>query len=277
MSKYSRIFMGELLGTFLMVLFGCGTVAVSVIFDACHELIQIAIMWGIGVSLAIYASRHLSCAHLNPAVTIAMAVNRRMSIQLIPLYITAQFFGAFIAGLVIYGLFSGSIADYESINGILRGSPESMLSARMFGEYYNLPGSFTVISMPNAMAAEGIGTFILVLLIFSFTDSCNLGKPDNNLVPLFIGFSVSASICIVGVFTQAGLNPARDFAPRMVAWMFGWGEAAFPDSSGGFFFVYILSPIIGGIAASLFFTKVIERLMNKDPNQDPRNCECHKK
>jgi glycerol uptake facilitator protein len=70
--NYKREFIGELLGTFIMVLFGCGSVAVSVLFNTHQGLFQIAIVWGLGVSLAIYATRHLSCAHLNPAVTLAM-------------------------------------------------------------------------------------------------------------------------------------------------------------------------------------------------------------
>lgn len=68
--KYRREFIGELFGTFLLVLFGCGSVAVSVLYNANQSLFQIALIWGIGVSLAIYATRHLSCAHLNPAVTV---------------------------------------------------------------------------------------------------------------------------------------------------------------------------------------------------------------
>ncbi len=268
MGKYVKYFIGECLGTLIMVLFGCGSVAVSVLFDAYQGLPQIALMWGIGVSLAIYASRHLSCAHLNPAVTIAMAVNRRMKFSYVPIYLAAQLMGAFIAGLLIYGLFSAEIANYECLNGIIRGTPDSMLSARMFGEYYNLPGNSMVLSMPLAMVAECFGTFLLVFLIFSLTDGCNLGKPDSNMAPLFIGLAVSSSICLVGPLTQAGLNPARDFAPRMVAWLFGWGEAAFPDHSGGFFFVYILSPILGGLAASLFFTQIMQRFMKKESNHD---------
>ena len=70
----SQHFVGELVGTFLMVFFGCGSVAVSVLFSAHSGLFQIAMIWGLAVTIAIYATRHLSCAHLNPAVSIAMFV-----------------------------------------------------------------------------------------------------------------------------------------------------------------------------------------------------------
>jgi glycerol uptake facilitator protein len=267
-----REFVGELVGTYLLVLFGCGSVAVSVLFDEYQSIMQIAIMWGIGVTLAIYATRHLSCAHLNPAVTIAMVVTGRMDFKRILSYLTGQFSGAFGAGLTIYGLFSTSIVNYERVNGIVRGSTESMYVARMFGEYYQLPGNPNTVSMPLAALAEGLGTFLLVFMIFSLTEGCNLGRPNNNLAPLFIGLSVSSCICLFAPLTQGGFNPARDFSPRMVALIVGWGAAAFPDNRGGFFIVYILAPVIGAILAGMIFTLIIERLL-KMPKED---CCCHK-
>jgi len=65
--SYKREFIGEALDTFMLVLFGCGSVAISVLFNAHQGLMQVALAWGIGVTLAIYLTRHLSCAHLNPA------------------------------------------------------------------------------------------------------------------------------------------------------------------------------------------------------------------
>lgn len=271
MINYSCDFMGEFIGTFLMVLFGCGSVAVSVLYNSHQGLFQIAIIWGIAVSLAIYATRHLSCAHLNPAVSLAMVVNKRMSIKKLPVYLTAQLLGAFVAGLLLYILFEPSIIAFENANNIIRGTAESMQVAKMFGEYYQLPGSSTVVSMPLAMGAEAFGTFLLVLMVFSLTEGCNLGRPDNNLTPIFIGLTVTSIICLIAPLTQAGLNPARDLGPRLVAWIFGWGKAAFPDQIGGFFFVYVLGPILGGQAAGWLFTSVLEPLMRKTGHN--RKCE----
>ena len=103
--KYSREFIGETLGTFLLVLFGCGSVAVSILFNAYPGIFQIAMVWGIGVTLAIYLTRHLSCAHLNPAVSVAMVIGGRMSVGKLPIYLIAQFTGAILAGITIYLLF----------------------------------------------------------------------------------------------------------------------------------------------------------------------------
>lgn len=261
--RYSKEFIGETLGTFLLVLFGCGSVAVSILFGAYNGILQIAMVWGVGVTLAIYLTRHLSCAHLNPAVSLSMVVGGRMSIRKLPVYLIAQFAGAFLAGLVVYMLFEPSISAYESTHHIIRGTAESVQTAKMFGEYYSAPGSLAVVSLPLAIGAEAFGTFLLVLMIFALTEGCNVGRPNDALAPLFIGLTVASVICLIAPLTQAGLNPARDFGPRLVAWATGWGDAAFPDKVGGFFYVYILAPVFGGILASLFFVHVLEPTMKR--------------
>ena len=264
-------FFGETLGTFILVLFGCGSVAGAVLFGSHVGLTQVALAWGVGVMLAIYATRHLSCAHLNPAVTIAMVAAGRMKATHMPLYIAAQLLGAVLAGCMIFVLFNPSIVAFEAANNIVRGTPESVATAKMFGEFFPNPGSGAVVTMPLAMLAEAFGTFLLLLFIFSFTEGCNVGRPDSNTAPIFIGLTVTSIICLVAPLTQAGLNPARDFGPRLVSWLAGWGDAAFPPS-GGFFWVYILAPIVGGIIAAVLFTYVIEKLM-KSKNTP---CDCQK-
>ena len=258
-------FIGESLGTFILTLFGCGSVAVAVLFGEYTSIFQIAIVWGLAVALAIYVTRHLCPAHLNPAVSVSMALGKRMPYGKLPSYLLAQFIGAFLAGGVLLLLFNPSIEAYELAHGIERGTAASVDTARMFGEFYPNPGDALVstVSLPLAIAAEAVGTFVLVLFIFCFTEDCNVGRPDSNIAPLFIGLTVSICITLIAPLTQAGFNPARDFGPRIVAWLAGWGSAAFPDSVGGFFWVYILGPIIGGALATYFFTLVLEPAMRK--------------
>lgn len=268
--KYSKEVIGEALGTFVLTLFGCGSVAVSVLFEAHQGLMQVALAWGIGVTLAIYLTRHLSCAHINPAVSLAMVIGGRMSIRRLPYYITAQLIGAVIAGLLVYLLFEPSIAAYETNHEILRGSMESVKTAMIFGEYYPNPASTAVVSLPLAMIAEGVGTFLLVLMVFALTEGCNVGRPDNALAPVFIGLTVTSIICLIAPLTQAGLNPARDLGPRLVAWCMGWGDAAFPDKVGGFIYVYVMAPFAGGALATIFFARVLEPAMKQKLDE----CEC---
>lgn len=263
-------FAGELLGTFILVLFGCGSVAVSILFGEYNSILQIGVAWGFGVMLAIYLTRHLSCAHLNPAVSIAMVISKRMAVRKLPAYLGAQFTGAIIAGLTLYLLFSPSIEAYESAHHIIRGAASSVDTARMFGEFYPNPGGTAIVSMPLAIAAEAFGTFLLLLFIFALTEGCNVGRPSDTMAPVFIGLTVTSIICLIAPLTQAGLNPARDVGPRIVAWLAGWGNAAFPDNSGGFFFVYILGPVIGGSIAAFFFLYMLEPLMKRKSG----GCDC---
>lgn len=269
-----REFVGETLGTFLLVLFGCGSVAVSVLFGSHQGLMQVGLAWGIGVTLAIYLTRHLSCAHLNPAVSVSMALSGRMHFRKLPVYVGAQLAGAVLAGLTLYVLFAPSIEAYENTHQIVRGTTESVRTAMMFGEYYPNPGGTAVVSLPLAMGAEALGTFLLVLMIFALTEGCNVGRPDDALAPVFIGLTVTSIICLVAPLTQAGLNPARDLGPRLVAWLMGWGDAAFPDRVGGFFHVYVLAPLIGGALASQFFVRVLEPAMAGPV--EPCDCEATK-
>ena len=269
-----KAFTGELLGTFVLTLFGCACVACAVLFGEYVSIFQVGMVWGLGVTLAIYLTRYLSCAHLNPAVSVAMVVAGRMKAGKLPTYLAAQFLGAILAGAMLYVLFSPSIANYEALHHIVRGTASSVDTARMFGEFYPNPGdaSVAVVSLPLAMLAEGFGTFLLALFIFFLTEGCNVGRPSEPLQPLFIGLTVSSIIFFVAPLTQAGLNPARDAGPRLVAYLAGWQSAALPDAVGGWFWVYILAPVLGAALAALSFRYLLEPLLLSKSNDRPACC-----
>ena len=269
-----KAFIGELLGTFVLTLFGCACVACAVLFGEYVSIFQVGMVWGLGVTLAIYLTRYLSCAHLNPAVSVAMVVAGRMKAGKLPTYLAAQFLGAILAGAMLYVLFAPSIANYEALHHIVRGMASSVDTARMFGEFYPNPGdaSVAVVSLPLAMLAEGFGTFLLALFIFFLTEGCNVGRPSEPLQPLFIGLTVSSIIFFVAPLTQAGLNPARDAGPRLVAYLAGWQSAALPDAVGGWFWVYILAPVVGAALAALSFRYLLEPLLLSKSNDRPVCC-----
>ena len=270
----SKEFTGELLGTFVLTLFGCASVACAVLFGEYVSIFQIGLVWGIGVTLSIYLTRYLSCAHLNPAISVAMVIAGRMKPRKLPTYLLAQFLGALLAGFVLYLLFSPTIAHYEAIHGIVRGTAASIDTARMFGEFYPNPGDapVAVVSLPLAMVAEGFGTFLLALFIFCLTEGCNVGRPSEPLQPFFIGLTVSSIIFFVAPLTQAGLNPARDAGPRLTAYLMGWQQAALPDDVGGWFWVYILAPVAGAILAALCFRHFLEPLFTSKNKESQNNC-----
>ena len=144
----------------------------------------------------------------------------------------------------------------------------------MFGEFYPNPGDpGAIVSMPLAIAAEAFGTFLLVLIIFFLTEGCNVGRPSEPLQPLFVGLTVSSIIFFIAPLTQAGLNPARDFGPRVVAYFCGWGQAALPDAVGGWFWVYVLGPIVGGALAAGFFRFVLDPMLVAKNKEDKCCCK----
>ena len=248
-----RAFMGEAVGTYILVLFGIGSVAAAVATGAQMGLWQVAVVWAFGVALAIYVSANVSGAHLNPAVSLAFAIFRRsdFSFRKLPLYWSAQLIGAVLAGVTVLAIFSPFIVRFESDNDIVRGEAGSQLSAMMFGEYFPNPAMYgsgpeaaALISPVGAAFVEGFGTAILVLVIFSLTERRNAGLSTKNMTPLLIGFTVAALISLFSPLTQAGWNPARDFGPRIVAFFAGWGSIAIPGPSNGFW-VYIVGPMIG--------------------------------
>ncbi len=194
-----------------------------------------------------------------------MVLARRMAGKKLPIYLTGQFLGALSAAVVLYLLFNSSILNFELVNNIHRGSPNSVQTAMIFADFYPNPAiaSVTKVSMTNAFLAEATGTFALIFFIFSLTEGCNVGRPHDSLSPLFIGCAVALIISIIAPLTQAGLNPARDLAPRIFAYFIGWHNAAMPDNNYGFIIVYVAGPVCGAILATMLFAKIIEPIMLK--------------
>ncbi len=255
--------MAESLGTFILVLFGIGSVAAAVFTGAQVGLWQVAAVWGFGVTLAIYVTGAVSGAHLNPAVSLAFAIFRshQFPVNRLFAYWGAQLLGALVAGVAVLVLFNPFIDHYESENDIIRGELGSERSAMAFGEYFPNPGMLDVstiyVSPFYAFAVEAFGTAILALVIFALTERRNAGIPTNGMVPFFIGFTVAALISLFAPITQAGWNPARDFGPRIISLLAGWGDIAIPGPEGGFW-VYILGPLVGAPIGALVFKLLIE-------------------
>lgn len=269
---------GEALGTFLLVLFGTGSVACAVLTGALQGLWQVATVWGFGVTIAIYSSAALSGAHLNPAVSLAFALLRPHSFswqRLLP-YWAAQLTGAVLAGLVVWASFAPFLTRFELKEGLIRGATGSERAAMIFGEYFPNPAVFgtgpeaaALVSPLTAMLVEALGTAILVLVIFSLSDPHNEAAPEPTLVPFFIGFTVAVLISLFAPITQAGWNPARDFGPRLVAVLAGYGSIAIPGPQGGFW-IYIVGPMLGAVCGGGLYERLIGPLL---PRKRPAGVE----
>ncbi len=243
----------EATGTCLLVLFGTGSVAAAVFTGAQVGLWQVAAVWGFGVAIAIYVTAAVSGAHLNPAVSFAFAILRRSEFppKRMLAYWASQLLGAILAGIIVLSLFGPLIRDFENSNGIERGEPGSERSAMAFGEYFPNPDIYgtddeahDLVTPWHAFAVEAFGTAILALVIFAVIDRRNVSLPSKGMAPFFIGFTVAILISLFAPITQAGWNPARDFGPRIVAALAGWGDIAIPGPRSGFW-VYILGPLVG--------------------------------
>ncbi len=271
---------GEFLGTFLLVFFGVGVVNAAVVTGAQVGLWQVAVVWAIGVSIAIYCTASLSGAHLNPAITAVAVVYERFPLSRAGVYVGAQLCGAVVASLLLYCLFGEAILEFERRHGLLRGGPGSELSAMVFGEYFPNPAMFgtgedawRIVGLQGAFLAEMVGTALLALLVSAVTHARNRARPAAGTEALLIGVGVAAIISIIAPLTQAGLNPARDFGPRLVAWFLGWGEIAIPGPRGGWFTVYILAPVIGALIGGGAYRIVAKQLM---PPPEGDNAEMRK-
>lgn len=249
-----RNFLGEAIGTFLMCFFGIGAVTTATLFGAHTGPFQVGMVWGITIAIAIYTTRNLSDAHFNPAVTVAMIVTGRMPASKLGVYLLGQCVGAFLAAAALWGLFADSVALSLAEEGITMATAGSASS--IWCEVFPNTALGVVTPLVGA-CAEGIGVFLLVFIIFSLTDSSNVGRPNTNLAPLFIGFTVTMIICVVGPMTDAGLNPARDFMPRVMALIAGWDFSV--CFSPEVILVYIVGPLVGGVLAGLFFTKFVQK------------------
>jgi glycerol uptake facilitator protein len=254
--QLARECLAEFIGTLILVFFGVGAVNAAVLAGVTQGLWQVAMIWAVGVALAIYATGAVSGAHINPAITAALAVWRGFPRRKILPYIGAQLAGAFCGSLLLYGLFHGLLADFEAAHHLVRGGPGSELSAMVFGEYFPNPAmigttaiAYHKVPLLTAVLGEAIGTAFLAGFVFALTAPRNPVGP-RYAVPLFIGLALAVIIMIIAPLTQAGLNPARDFGPRLLAYLLGWGNVAIPGPRGGFFTVYILAPMLGAVAGS---------------------------
>lgn len=252
----------EFLGTLIIILLGCGVVAMAVaalnqsgrgdlIFAASGDWLLITWGWGFAVCFAVYVAGGVSGAHLNPAVTLALAWRRGFPWSKVPGYIVAQVLGAFVGAALVYLNYRYAIISYEDANKISRGAENSVPTYSIFGTfpapyYENFFGPFL---------DQVIGTAILVAFIFAVTDEYN-APVKANLAPLIVGFIVVAVGISFGANAGYAINPARDFGPRMFAWLAGWGEVAMPGNYGNvntYFWVPIVGPIIGaGIGAAIY-------------------------
>ncbi|HJQ70423.1 MAG TPA: MIP/aquaporin family protein [Blastocatellia bacterium] len=264
--------LAELVGTFIVILCGNGSVSVAVMTGALTgssalDGWAVAMMWGLGVTFGIYVAGPVSGAHFNPAVTIAMTAFRGFPARKIPAYVASQVAGAYAACALIYGLWHGFWPQAAEKLGVQIGQPGSQRMAAIFACFYPSPGlgtdaqAWAQLTTPTAFMIEVLLTAFLLMMVFALTEPDNPGLPQAGLGPLFIGLTVTATIGIGGALTMDAINPVRDFGPRLFAYTIGFGEIAFPGPRGNEWWLYILAPIVGGIVGAAAYRYLVRRFL----------------
>jgi MIP family channel proteins len=244
----------EFLGTGLFLFFGLGCLSALKVAGASLGLWEICIIWGLGISLAVYLTSGISGAHLNPAITVALWLFACFPGRKVLPYAFVQIAGAFGGALLVYMLYGSLFTEYESAHNMVRGSVESLHLASIFSTY---PAAS--ISLWQAALVEVVITSILMGLIMALTDDGN-GVPKGALAPLLIGILVAVIGASTAPLTGFAMNPARDFGPKLFAWMAGWGNIAM---TGGrdipYFIVPIIAPVIGACAGAAIYRYLINK------------------
>lgn len=273
-------FVGELVGTMILILFGDGVVGAVLLFlgfnsasssgSGSQSWVLINFGWGFGVMLGVYVAGTLTGAHLNPAVTLALALRRAFPWAKVGWYWLAQVLGAFIAAAILYVEYSTGFNSVEKANHIVRGSLASN-ATNIFFTYPHTALGGQVVPTGTAVFDEILGTALLVLLIFAVVDLRN-SPPAANLAPLIIGLIVVAIGMSFGVDSGYAINPARDFGPRLFAFFAGWGQVAFPGNGVGFsnyFWVPIVAPLIGAAIGAYVYDFTIHKTLEERVAPEP--------
>src|SRR4051812_7782729 len=247
--------LAEFLGTFVLILFGTGVVAMVVLFptknagETIHGgFTNITIGWGLAVTMGIYIAGRISGAHLNPAVTIALAIYRDFPWRKVLPYIAVQTLGAFLAAALVYWNYMPAFQAFD---------PSLEKTAGVFTTFPAFP------LVPFAgLLDQTIGTALLLMMILAITDERNQ-PPGANLGALMVGMVVIAIGMAFGGMHGYAINPARDFGPRLFTVVAGFKNNGLTDGPV-VFWIPIVGPILGAILGAAAYDYGIRQFLPKD-------------
>jgi MIP family channel proteins len=243
--------LAEFLGTFVLIVFGVGVVAQVVLSkQTAGSYLSINIAWGLAVAMGCYVSAGVTGAHLNPAVTLALAVHRRFAWSKVPVYAIAQLAGAFVASVVVYVTYREALAAFD---GGVRQVTGPQGTAGIWATY---PQAFLSV-FPGGVVDQVVGTALLVGVIFGITDSRNSPAPAG-LAPIIVGLLVVLIGATFGFNSGYAINPARDFGPRLFTFVGGWGAEVF-RAGNGWWWVPVVAPCIGAVLGGWVYDVFVGR------------------
>ncbi|MFE9093026.1 MIP/aquaporin family protein [Streptomyces sp. NPDC007264] len=259
--------LAEFLGTFVLVSFGCGSVAMAVaglpgsgrtagpttIFVGAGDWLLITWGWAMAVVFGIYVAGGVSGAHINPAVTLAFAVRRRFPWAKVVPYWVAQVAGAFTGAALVYGVYHNAISAFDLAMKGPKTNGHTLASFSVFGTF---PAPYFHGGNWGPLVDQIVGTAFLVMFVVAVIDVRNTAVRAN-LGPLVIGFAVAAIGMSYGANAGYAINPARDLGPRLFTWAAGWQDLAMPGTLAGsfrdYFWIPLVGPLIGGVIGVLVY------------------------
>lgn len=256
---------GEVFGTFILILLGDGVVAnvglAPRLAAGAYNWNTITIGWAFAVIVAVYVSAGVSGAHLNPAVTIALAFKRGFPWGEVLPYILAQMVGAFLGALGVY-LCYGDGLRAAGLPNVWCTGPGSVFGQAFWGGAASAT-STGAYSYLDAFITEIIGTAVLLWGILASGDSKNTGLM-HNLGPFLVGGTVLAVGLSLGGPSGYAINPARDLGPRL----FGLVSGTTGLFSNGYWWIPIVGPIIGGVVGAFLYDWFVSANLPKLPEKE---------
>ncbi|XP_034456105.1 aquaporin-10b [Hippoglossus hippoglossus] len=256
--------MAECLGVYVLILFGCGSVAqVTTTEDKKGQYLSINLGFALGVTFGVFVSRGVSGAHLNPAVSLSMCVLGRHPWTKLPLYVFFQVLGAFLAAATVALQYYDAIQSYSGGELTVTGPTAT---AGIFSTY---PADY--LSLWGGVVDQVIGTAALLLCVLALGDQRNSSLPDG-LQPVLVGAAVLVIGISMGSNSGYALNPARDFGPRLFTYIAGWGVDVF-KAGGGWWWVPIVAPCVGALLGTLIYELMIEVHHPLAPTELQMSCQ----
>jgi glycerol uptake facilitator protein len=244
--KLSSELIAEFIGTLVLMLFGNGVVAMVVLFDK-GGYTNITLAWGLAVTMGIYIAGKVTGAHLNPAVTLAMAVWRGFPwVKVLP-YFIVQTAAAFVAAALVYWNYRPQFLTVD---------PTLERTAGVFTTFPAFP-----LQLSAGLLDQTVGTALLLLMIFAITDDRNT-PPGANMTPLMVGLVVVVIGMAFGGMHGYAINPARDFGPRLFTAVAGFKNNGLTDGTL-VFWVPIVGPLLGGVIGAGAYDLTIRRILPK--------------
>jgi aquaporin-7 len=232
----------EFLGTFVMVVFGMGVNNQVVLSEGKNGTwLSINMAWGIAVLMGVYVSEGVSGAHMNCAVTFAHAVYGRLPWWKVPGYWASQVVGAFVGACAAY------VLHYERLK---RADPSQETT------FHNFATHPEDISNLTAFYTEVLATAMLLLCIYAITDQRNR-SPGTVGTPFAFCLMIMALGMSFGMNSGYAMNPARDFGPRFLMFLVGYGSKVFTEYDC-YFLIPIFGPLVGGVIGAGMYTFLVQ-------------------